>query len=721
MVVLSKKMVFFAALLCLLLSLSAAGARFRWEVATPESQGLSSKALDALQDSLAHKNTKALLVIRHDKIVYEWYASGHGPDKKHYTASLAKALVGGMSLMTALHDGRISIDDPAWKYIPQWKNHPLKSKITIRHLATHSAGVEDAEQDNIPHVKLPGWKGAFWRKDPDPFTLSRDKAPIVFTPGAEYAYSNPGMAMLSYAVTAGLHDSKHTDIRTLLRERLMRPIGIKDNEWSIGYGKTYEVDGLELVANWGGGSYTARAIARVGRLMLRGGNWQGKQLINPKQVKEMVGYAGTPLPDRSKGNPQPASGLCWWTNFDGIWAKTPRDAFAGAGAGNQVLLVVPSLDLIVVRNGGNLYDQAKGEGFWGGLEKYLFNPLMDSFISLPASIGSQISNAAPYPASPLIKKVIWASKGSILRKAKGSDNWPMTWADDGNLYTTYGDGLGFDPKVPAKLGLGFAKITGYPPHHNGINIRSLAENTGSGRKGKKGSGILMVNGVLYLWLFHANRNGAEAQLAWSEDYAQTWTFADWKFTEFGLCTFINYGKNYDGARDRYVYVVSHDGPQADTPADSFVLMRASQNRIVDRKAYEFFQGIDPKGHPVWTKNIDMRGPVFQNPGRCLRSSIVYNESLRRYLWWQQVPNSRHPGHDQGDTRFEGGFGIYDAPEPWGPWTTVFFTEKWDVGPGERAGFPTKWMSGDGRTCHLVFSGDDCFSVRKVTFEVASDK
>ena len=39
---------------------------------------------------------------------------------------------------------------------------------------------------------------------------------------------------------------------------------------------------------------------------------------------------------------------------------------------------------------------------------------------------------------------------------------------------------------------------------------------------------------------------------------------------------------------------------------------------------------------------------------------------------------------KADTRFEGGFGIYDAPEPWGPWTTVFFTEKWDVGPGETA-------------------------------------
>jgi len=59
----------------------------------------------------------------------------------------------------------------------------------------------------------------------------------------------------------------------------------------------------------------------------------------------------------------------------------PRDAFAGAGAGNQILLVVPSIDLIVVRNGVNLYDPTEGEGFWAGLEKHLFNPLMESLIS----------------------------------------------------------------------------------------------------------------------------------------------------------------------------------------------------------------------------------------------------------------------------------------------------------------------------------------------------
>ena len=53
-----------------------------------------------------------------------------------------------------------------------------------------------------------------------------------------------------------------------------------------------------------------------------------------------------------------------------------------------------------------------------------------------------------------------------------------------------------------------------------------------------------------------------------------------------------------------------------------------------------------------------------------------------------------------------------APEPWGPWTTVYFTGRWDVGPGENSRFPTKWMSADSKTLYLAFSGDDYFSVRR---------
>jgi hypothetical protein len=295
-----------------------------------------------------------------------------------------------------------------------------------------------------------------------------------------------------------------------------------------------------------------------------------------------------------------------------------------------------------------------------------------------------------------------------VRRAKDGDNWPVTWADDDGIYTTWGDGTGFDPKVGRKLSCGFARVEGPPEAFIGVNVRSDAEQLGQGRAGRKGWGLLSVDGALWLWLGHADLKGGASQLAWSKDRAKTWTFAEWRFEEFGLLGFVNFGKDYAGARDGFVYAYSHDGPKADRPADGFVLLRAPKGRLAERAAWEFWEGPDR-----WTSEIGRRQAVFRNPDGCLRSAMTWHPGLRRYLWWQQVPQPRgHP--DRGDTRFEGGFGIYDAPEPWGPWTTAYFTPKWDVGPGEHADFPAKWMGGDGRTLHLVFSGDDAFSVRRAT-------
>lgn len=326
----------------------------------------------------------------------------------------------------------------------------------------------------------------------------------------------------------------------------------------------------------------------------------------------------------------------------------------------------------------------------------------------------------PYPASPVIKKIEWASVDTITRKAAGSDNWPVTWANDDAVYTTWGDGWGFKPRVPTKLSMGFARIVGAPGDFTGTNVRSEAEQLGGGRSGRKGWGIISVDGVLYLWMGHADRQGGQAQLAWSYNHAQTWTFADWKFSRFGLMGFVNYGKDYEGARDNYVYSYSHDGPLADTPADRFILMRVPKNRITEKKAWEFFKRTGKVGQAIWTSYPEQRGAIFYHADCCLRSAMTYNTPLRRYLWWQQVPAPKGSA-DRGDTRFEGGFGVYDAPEPWGPWSTVFYTEKWDVGPGEHGDFPAKWISEDGLELYLVFSGEDSFSVRKATLVLTLDE
>jgi hypothetical protein len=322
-------------------------------------------------------------------------------------------------------------------------------------------------------------------------------------------------------------------------------------------------------------------------------------------------------------------------------------------------------------------------------------------------------SAAPYPPSKAITGLTWAPRETIIRKARGSDNWPLTWADDGHQYTAYGDGWGFEPFGPRKLGLGLARVEGDAGAFKGVNVPSpTGEQVGDGARSKKASGMLCVGGALYLWA----RNAGNAQLAWSKDHGQTWRWADWKITtSFGCPTFLNFGKDYAGARDGWVYVYSPDADSAYRPADRMVLARVPKGKITERTAYEFFKGLDAQRRPLWAKEVADRAAVFTHQGRCCRSGITFNAGLKRYLWVQVIPGAEGK---KADTRFEGGLAVYDAPEPWGPWTTAYFAERWDVGPGETASFPAKWMSADGKTAHLVFSGDDHFAVRKASLRAA---
>jgi CubicO group peptidase (beta-lactamase class C family) len=108
------------------------GQAMDWATVPAAEAGLDPAKLEAWRSGLAAHRTTGLIVIRRGRIVLEWYAPEWSADMPHGTASMAKALVGGMSLAVAMSDGRVSPDDPASKYIAGWSTDPLKSKITIR-------------------------------------------------------------------------------------------------------------------------------------------------------------------------------------------------------------------------------------------------------------------------------------------------------------------------------------------------------------------------------------------------------------------------------------------------------------------------------------------------------------------------------------------------------------------------------------------------------------
>jgi CubicO group peptidase (beta-lactamase class C family) len=665
-----------------------------WPTAEPADVGMDAGAL-ARARAYALTGGGSGLITRHGRAVLRW-----GDQDRRYGLKSTTKSIGVTALGLALADGKIDgLHTPARRYHPTFGRaedttgrEDWLRKITLFHLATQTAG-----------FAKPGGTGR-----------------LLFEPGTKWAYSDSGPNWLAECLTL----QYRRDLRELLFERVFAPLGIKPDDltWRTNAYRPKKIEGIVRREFGSGISANVDAMARIGYLYLRQGRWQGRRILPETFVD-----ACRNTPDRVRGLPvadadkhDDASdhyGLLWWNNADGTLAGVPRDAYWSWGLYDSLIVVIPSLDIVAAR-AGKSWKREKGADHYAVLAPFL-GPIATSVRGVPRGAGPPVRRESvrstttaskagpPYPPSPVIRRMRWAPKETTVRLAKGSDNWPVTWADDGALYGAYGDGWGFEPRVERKLSLGLARILGSPPDVRGENLRSpSAEQVGDGARGRKASGMLMVGGVLYM----AVRNADNACLAASHDRGRTWAWADWRFeTGFGCPTFVNFGRDYAGARDGYVYLASPDSDSAYTPADRMVLARAPKGRLMDRGAWTYFERLNSDGRPVWTDDVARRGAVFRHPGRCYRGGVTYCAPLERYLWVQVLPG--------GDTRFRGGFGVYDAPEPWGPWTTAFFTERWDVGPGESASFPAKWMSDDGRTMHLVFSGEDALSVRKATLEV----
>jgi len=281
------------------------------------------------------------------------------------------------------------------------------------------------------------------------------------------------------------------------------------------------------------------------------------------------------------------------------------------------------------------------------------------------------------------------------------DNWPITWGDDDVMYTSLGDGGGFSNRQP-RLTIGFAKIYGDPPGLRAEDVLSDADAPmGGGRNGIKSSGLLMVNRVLYMFVrnFQVEGDYRHSRLAWSRDYMKTWTWADWHFKDtFGCPEFIQFGKNYQGARDNFVYVVSQANNDAYEFSPDIVMARVPKDRVSDRKAYEFFAGLK-NGKPQWSADIGARRPIFTDPAGTQRIAFTYNAGLKRYILTTS--------HRTQAGAHNASLGVFDAPQPWGPWTTLYYDDHWSGNDRTyHHKFPTKWMSRDGRTMWLLYSGLD---------------
>jgi len=341
-----------------------------WERGDPEKYGVDRRCLETVYEDLRSHRTTAFLLARRGRIVYEGYGDVGRVDAPHYAAALTKALVGSFALLLAVEEGPLELSGPASRFVPHWRGDPAKSRITIEQLASHTSGLEDVDFTR----RSRGWKARYFENPAERFLLALTRPRVLYPPGTRYSYSGLGFYALSYAITASLQRTDYPDIPALLEERLMKPLGIPPKAWSMSYAQSYSLDGRTQVAIGSGGSFSPRAVARLGQLVLQDGRWEGRRLLSARSIAEMTRARA---PSDPSGASAPAPALGWWVNSTGFWPDVPRDAVVGAGIGHQLVLLVPSLELVAVRMGQELEEpRSWGGPFWAATGTRFLRPLL---------------------------------------------------------------------------------------------------------------------------------------------------------------------------------------------------------------------------------------------------------------------------------------------------------------------------------------------------------
>ena len=582
-----------------------------WRRVSAEDAGPDPQQLQATRE-YALSGGGSGYITRGGRLVLSW-----GDPTRRYDLKSTTKSFGATALGVALLDGRMSLADRVAQHHPNFGTPPESNaqtgwldRITILHLATQTAGFE---------------KPGGYQK-------------LMFEPGTQWAYSDGGPNWLAECITLAYRQ----DIDVFMSDRVFTPLGITRDDlvWRNNSYRDRTIAGIPRREFGSGISANVDAMARLGLLYLRDGLWKETRIL-PEDFARQAGstvkaVAGLPVVNPPEyGKASDHYGLLWWNNADGTLPDVPRDAYWSWGLYGSLIVVIPSLDIVVAR-AGQTWKRERGEDHYAVLQPFP-GPIAAAADDVPErepppkpkATAAATHDAPPCPRSSVIAEVVWSPVESITRRARGSDNWPLTWVADDQLYTVYGDGRGFELFVDRRLSLGLVRIDGPAEAYTAVNLRSAAlEATGDGAQGKKESGLLMVHGTLYLWA----RNAGNSQLAWSTDLGRNWTWSDWKFSDgFGAPTFLNYGPDYSGARDDYVYVYSHDHDSAHEAADRMVLARVPRQQITQRTAWEFFLEVGNSGQARWTADVAERGSVFDHRGRCYRSGISYNPGLKRYL------------------------------------------------------------------------------------------
>lgn len=298
------------------------------------------RAMRAAADYSRDKRGLSIIVMQGGRILLEEYHNGHTAETPWMLASGTKSFSGVM-LAAAVEDGLIrGFDEKVSETITEWKSDRQRNSITLRQLLTLTGGIESGTIGRPPSYS------------------QAVRSAVNALPGEQFEYGPAPFQVFGEVMRRKLAGRKET-VMDYLDRRILVPIGLKPARWTMQEGQPNLPSGAFL---------TAREWLKFGQLLLNGGKWNGKQIIARKLLDEL--FVGT------KANPN--YGITFWLNRSndrsanvadrqarppgrraatteiserGVGENIASDLFMAAGAGNQRLYVVPSMDLVVIRQG----------------------------------------------------------------------------------------------------------------------------------------------------------------------------------------------------------------------------------------------------------------------------------------------------------------------------------------------------------------------------------
>jgi CubicO group peptidase (beta-lactamase class C family) len=309
--------------------LAASSDPFRFYPGDPEAFQASKVKITADEETLpfdqflpAHK-TVAFLIIRRDSILYEQYFDGYTESDWVASFSMAKSYVSAL-VGIAVEEGFIkSVQDPITDYIPELKKNGLED-VTVRHVLQMTTGIHHAENYFNPFAGVAkSYYGKHLRKQV--LRLKQD-----YEAGIRWHYQSINTQVLGEILV----QATGRTLTDYMQEKLWTPMAMEyPATWSIDQKK----NGMEKA--FCGINATARDFAKFGRLYLREGDWDGKQVVPREWVIESTKV------DEEEGA---------WSGYQYQWWLPSKEGdYTAEGHLGQFIYVNPDKELVMVRLGKN--------------------------------------------------------------------------------------------------------------------------------------------------------------------------------------------------------------------------------------------------------------------------------------------------------------------------------------------------------------------------------